>query len=250
MTDFALGQTQAFAAYGLDKEARINPMLASTLGGSALGFAFAPEGEGAAGALMGGAAGALGAKALGAGWRGARSLGTALREEGAKRAALEFGVGLPPLNVPLGGDLKLPVSVGLNMKPKTERLDGMNRWVDQKVLERAFTGTSEGLDAQSLMDLEASRGSFLHPLMGAGAAAALTHFKLPSAGPVGTALAGLLGGGAGALYNQSTANSRRGDMAEALRGVYTERGFPIQGQGHATANEAQPMLVSRGGGTA
>lgn len=289
MTTFYSGRTDALTAYGLAKESRFNPTLGSTLGGAAAGFMLAPEGEGAQGAALGATGGYLGARMLGGGFKGLRNAGAGLMSKlpgmaastnpllsrsaarpmlpgmpsrpllptgnsflqrtptpfkvaGVKQAALEFGVGTQIPGTPIG--------VSTNFKGKTERLNGMDRWVNQDVIERAFKGTSEGLDAQALMDLEAQRGSLLHPLLGGGAAAALSKYKVPSAGNLGAALAGLLGAGAGAFYNQVTSDNRREDMSEALRGVYGERGFPVRGQAHSTATESQPMLVSRGGGSA
>lgn len=157
-----------------------------------------------------------------------------------KTAFLEFGTGFP---IP-----GLPIQPGVSLKPKDERLPGMDSWVDRNVIERAMKGTREGLDAQALVDLEGDRGRFKTPLTAAALAAALTKYKMPSAGNTGAILAGLIGAGGGALYHNATEGSRRDSMVDALRGVYTERGsFPLQGQQDATSNEPHAMLLSRAG---
>jgi hypothetical protein len=163
-------------------------------------------------------------------------------EHGINKVAMEFGVGT---NLP-----GTPLNVGYSHKSKEERLPGMNRWVDRDVLERALQGTSDGLDAQALVDLEGDRGRLSHPALGALLGGGLTKHFLPKSGNAGAALASLIGAGSGALYNQATAGDRRDSMVDALRGVYQERGFPLQGQGHSTANEPPSMLLSRGGGAA
>lgn len=169
-----------------------------------------------------------------------RTVTAAWLEEGVAKVAYEFGVGT---NLP-----GTPFNVGTNLKSKEERLPGMNSWVDRDLLERALQGTSEGLDAQALVNMEADRGSLMHPALGALGAGAAVKKYLPKSGNTGAVLAALLGAGGGALYNQFTAGDRRDSMVDALRGVYQERGFPIQGQGHTTASEPQAMLLSQGGG--
>lgn len=148
-----------------------------------------------------------------------------------------FGAGVPGL----------PVSVNVGKKNREERLPGMPRWTSRGTIERAFEGVDTGLDDQAIEDAEIHRGRATHPAIGAAVAAALGHFglKLP---PSGTAIAAALGGGAGAMYNDATRQTRGRDMAAALQGVRGERSrFPIRGQARATASESTPLTIQSGG---
>jgi hypothetical protein len=227
-----------------------NPRLWTTRGGARAGARLAPDGLGMQGAVLGGGLGFLGPGML----AGTQPMPTKTiipdltptkpvqRGPNFSKFSSEFTLGT---NIP-----GTPIGVGIGFKPKDERLAGMHGWVPRDTIERASHGLEQGLDPRALMDLEAQQGSLRLPLLGAGAAAALTKYKLPSAGNFGAAIAGLAGGGAAALYHKHTEGDRREQMLDALRGLYRERGFPLRGQHDATANEPQPMLVSRGGGSA
>jgi hypothetical protein len=140
---------------------------------------------------------------------------------------------------------------GIGTSTKSERLDGMNRWVPRETIENAYQGLQQGLDQQALMEQAAESGNLQHPAVGAGLAAALAHFGLPGSSATGLptgakALAALAGGGLGALYNKATAGSRAADMAEAIKGVQREQ----RKDTHHTAREAMPLVVSGAGSNA
>lgn len=158
------------------------------------------------------------------------------------KVGFEGGIGMGIPGTPFG------FSTG--MRNKDERLPEMDSWVNRAVIERAFKGTRAGLDPEALMDLEAQQGQFKSPAVGALAAAAATKKFLPSAGNTGAAIAALLGAGGGAMYHHKTEDSRRQSMLDALRGVYAERGPPIQGQAQVTSHEAPAMITSNAGGDA
>lgn len=152
-----------------------------------------------------------------------------------KHADVGFGVGIP----------KTPFSLSLGRKE--ERLPGMTKWVPRDVIERAYENTDAGYDPQAVMDAEAAHGELLNPAIGAGVGAAAAKFGLPRGGALGTALGALAGAGGASLVHKLTEGRRRGNAAQALRGIATERDFPLRSQEATTANESSPMAVSRGG---
>jgi len=138
-----------------------------------------------------------------------------------------------------------PLSVGF--RSRDERLPGMHRWVPRRVIERAYEGLDDGLDSADVIDDEQRRGTLVYPALGAGAAAAASHFGLNLPGTA-TGLAALLGAGAGATFHDATGGNRARDAREALHGVLHERGreFPVRGQRHVTASAPRPALISTG----
>jgi hypothetical protein len=150
------------------------------------------------------------------------------------------GVGIPGLP---------GVSVGV--KDQRERLPGMSRWVPRSTVERGFDYTDAGLDPEAVADLEGSKGTLAHPLLGAALAAAGARKFAPQSGLLGPLLAGLGGAGLGTLYNQATKDRRIEEGLEAHSGAMREREkFPIRRHPTQTANESTPLAVSRGTGDA
>jgi len=215
-----------------------------TLAGAGIGYAMARPEERTQGAVLG----ALGGFGLGGGFKRrskammqetARQQGTlgALEGFGIKAADYGIGMGIPgtPLSVSGTG--------------KDVRYEGMRRFVPRSTFERAYEGLDQGLDPQALLELEQNQGTVHHPLMGLLAGSFAGHKLFPKGGIPATVLGGLAGGGAGALYNAATADSRVADMHEAIRGVLSEQNrmqSAVTGQQATTANESTPLLVSRG----
>lgn len=141
-----------------------------------------------------------------------------------KLADYGFSAGVPGFSVSTSG--------------KDERLEGMNRWVPRRLIERAYQGLEGGLDEQALLDEAANRGHLAQPMAGAALAAALAHKLSPASHPGLKAMAGLAGGGLGALSNQAGQERRVEDMRQAIRGVTREM------QRQESAREATPMVVS------
>lgn len=158
------------------------------------------------------------------------------------KIALDFGGSVPLPG--LGG-------FGVSFKDQRERLPGMSRWVPRGTLERGFDYADEGFDPETVMDMEAERGSLTHPLAGA-AVGALGALKLaPKSGLGGVLLGGLGGAGLGQIYHSATKDTRAREGLEALEGAQKERStFPIRRHAVQTANEPMPMAVSRGHGDA
>jgi hypothetical protein len=138
-----------------------------------------------------------------------------------------------------------PISIGF--RSRDERLPGMHRWVPRDFIQRTHEALDAGLDPADVIDDERRRGTLVYPALGAGAAAAASHFGLALPGSA-TALAALLGAGSGATFHDVTTGHRTRDAREALHGVLRERQreFPVQGQHHATASAPRPALISTG----
>jgi hypothetical protein len=159
---------------------------------------------------------------------------------GVKEADWQFGV----------SPNQLPFRIGYS--DKATRLEGMHRFVSPDVINQAYEGIDQGHDPQAILDTAKDTGSLLHPGVGAALGAYGVHRFLPSGGLPGMALGALAGGGLGAIYNAATAGDRIRDMSEALRGIQLEdqkrvsRLSAIGGQPSTTANESNPLLVSRG----
>lgn len=216
-------------AMGLVKHAWTKAIL--PLAGAALGAIAAPEGESAQGAALGGL-GALGLQSTALGLKGTFPL--------KNKTALD-----------LSGSMGIPgvAGVSLGLKDLRERLPGMSRWAPHDTVERGFDYADSNLDPQAVAGLEADRGTLTHPLLGAALAAAGARHFFPQSGTVGPALAGLVGAGAGSLYNQATRNRRVEEGLEAFQGAQRERErFPLQRHPVQTANEAPPLTVSSGNG--
>jgi hypothetical protein len=157
------------------------------------------------------------------------------------------------LALDVGGSIPIPGmgGLGVSFKDQRERLPGMSRWVPRGAVERGFDYADEGFDPETVMDLEADRGSLVHPASGAALAMAAAAKFAPKSGVGGALVSGLLGAGGGSLYHRATADGRRREGLEALEGAQRERyKFPIRRHPSQTANEASPLAVSRGHGDA
>lgn len=155
-----------------------------------------------------------------------------------KTAGVQLGLSIPGT----------PLSVGFKGDDSRERGPGMTKWVPRKTMERALQGTyDEGLDQTALMDEAAGHGEYSSPLIGAAAGMAAAHKWLPQGGAVSKILGGLGGAAVGAGYHEYQRKGNTEDMQQALRGVYhqPEKRPLIAGQGHHTAREPQPILLSR-----
>jgi hypothetical protein len=145
------------------------------------------------------------------------------QRRGRRKAASVFGIkesSLDEMGIGLGVP-GTPFSMGL--KRNTDRLEGMHRWVPTDTLERAYAGTDEGVDPEELAAQEGRRGMVSDPLIGAGLAAALSHYGIPGLGALGKGRSAGLGALGGLLYNRFSADDRRKDMREAIKGVGTNR---------------------------
>jgi hypothetical protein len=118
----------------------------------------------------------------------------------------------------------------------------MNRWVPRHVLEKAFQGVSEGFDDQALQEEAREDGRYSQPAVGAAVGAILAHHGL-GASPLGSALGGLAGAGAGAYLHERGAPGRVANMREALKGVHREREHTQE-----SAREAVPMVIAASNG--
>lgn len=159
---------------------------------------------------------------------------------GYKAAALGFGVNIPGT----------PFSVS-SKSEQMERRPGMTRHVPTQVMDRALTGLyDEGLDPQALMEESAQHGEFSSPAIGALLGAYAAHSKMPGGGMAPKVIGSLMGAAGGSMYHHfKQSPDNQSNMHQALRGVYASPGHRgvIRGQGHESAREPTPLLLSRSG---
>lgn len=174
---------------------------------------------------------------MGMGGMGGAQFGSPFDKESSLRKfklAFDFSLGL---NVP-----GTPLSV--NLKDQKDRLEGMTKWVPREDIERGYQYVEEGTPLEDIADEATRRGGVMHPLLGAALAAAATKKFAPGTGAAGPALAGVLGAGAGSLYNKLTEGGRVEDALQGYEGA--RRSFPLRRHGVQTANESKPLLLAGG----